>query len=166
MVNLLAYYTIISRYILSIRLLFLIMKIAIKRFDKSIPLPEFKTKGAAGLDLAARVEMLIAPHSIAYIPLNIALQFPAGHWALLAARSSLHKKGLQLVNGIGVGDSDYCGDGDEYRAAVLNFTDQEVKVEKGERVAQLIMMKTVAVELVEKDQFGTPDRGGFGSTGK
>lgn len=142
------------------------MKVKIKRFDKSIPLPEYKTTGAAGVDLASRVTMSIAPHSVVYIPLNIALQFSDEYWAMLAARSSLHKKGLMLANGVGVGDSDYCGDGDEYKAAVLNFTDKEVLVEKGERVAQLILLKKKQVEFVEQDKFETEDRGGFGSTGK
>ena len=97
--------------------------------------------------------------------MNIALQIPEGAWVLLSARSSLHKKGLMLANGIGVGDYDYRGDGDEYKAALLNFTDKEVKVEKGERLTQMIIMQRERVELEEKDQFGTADRGGFGSTG-
>ena len=141
------------------------MKVLIKRFDKSVPLPEYKTAGAAGMDLYSREEMIIAPHSVAYVPMNIALQIPEGAWVLLSARSSLHKKGLMLANGIGVGDYDYRGDGDEYKAALLNFTDQEVKIEKGERLTQMIIMQRERVELEEKDQFGTADRGGFGSTG-
>lgn len=141
------------------------MKVLIKRFDKSVPLPEYKTAGAAGMDLYSREEMTIAPHSVAYVPMNIALQIPEGAWVLLSARSSLHKKGLMLANGIGVGDYDYRGDGDEYKAALLNFTDKEVKVEKGERLTQMIIMQRERVELEEKDQFGTADRGGFGSTG-
>ena len=141
------------------------MKVLIKRFDKSVPLPEYKTAGAAGIDLYSREEMTIAPHSIGYVPMNIALQIPEGAWVLLSARSSLHKKGLMLANGIGVGDYDYRGDGDEYKAALLNFTDEEVKVEKGERLTQMIIMQRERVELEEKDQFGTADRGGFGSTG-
>jgi dUTP pyrophosphatase len=141
------------------------MKVTIKRFDKSIPLPEYKTSGAAGMDLYSREEMRVAPHSVAYVPMNIALQIPEGAWVLLAARSSLHKKGLMLANGIGVGDYDYRGDGDEYRAALLNFTDKEVLVEKGERLTQMIIMQRDKVELTEVDHFGTADRGGFGSTG-
>jgi len=117
------------------------------------------------MDLYSREEMHVAPHSVAYVPMNIALQIPEGVWVLLAARSSLHKKGLMLVNGIGVGDYDYRGDGDEYRAALLNFTDKEVLVEKGERLTQMIIMQRDKVELTEVDHFGTADRGGFGSTG-
>lgn len=138
----------------------------IKLFDKTLPLPQYKTEGAVGIDLYARVETKIAKKSIGYIPLNIALQLPANTWAMLAARSSLHKKGLMLANGIGVGDRDYCGNDDEYMAAVYNFTDQDVLIEKAERVAQLIIMENKKVEFVQLSYFATKNRGGFGSTGK
>jgi len=142
------------------------MQVKIKRFDKSLALPAYKTAGAAAMDLMARGEIRIAPQSVGYIPLNIALQIPEDYFVLVAARSSLHQRGLFLANGIGIGDSDYCGDGDEYRAAVFNFTNQEVLIEKGERVAQMIILKREQVELLEQDQFETADRGGFGSTGR
>ena len=142
------------------------MKVKIKRFDKNLLLPSYKTKGAAAMDLAAREETIIKPQSIGYIPLNIALQVPADHFVLVSARSSLHKRGLFLANGIGIGDSDYCGDNDEYKAAVFNFTSETVTIKKGERVAQMIVLAREAMELIEEDQFGTDDRGGFGSTGR
>ncbi len=142
------------------------MKVKIKRFDQSLPLPEYKTEGAAAFDLYSRQQMEIPAQEVAYIPLNIAIQMPAGYWALLAARSSLHKKGLMLANGIGVGDYDYRGPNDEYMAAVFNFTQEKVVVEKGERVAQMIILPVERAELVELEEFGTENRGGFGSTGK
>lgn len=141
------------------------LKAFIKRFDTSLPLPEYKTNGAAGMDLAAREETVIPARGIGYVPLNVALQVPDGCWVLIAARSSLHKRGVMLANGIGVGDYDYRGDGDEYKAALYNFTDQPVTFEKGERIVQMIVMQRQPVELVEKDGFETADRGGFGSTG-
>lgn len=142
------------------------MKVLIKRFDTSLPLPEYKTSGAAGMDLMAREETAIPARGVGYVPLNIALQVPEGCWVLMSARSSLHKLGVMLANGIGVGDYDYRGDGDEYKAALLNFTDQPVTIERGERIVQMIVMQREPVTLVEKDSFGTADRGGFGSTGK
>lgn len=142
------------------------MKVLIKRFDKSLPLPEYKTEGAAAFDLYAREETLIPAHQVKLVPLNIAIQLPVDHWALLSARSSLHKMGLMVVNGIGVGDYDYRGDGDEYKAALLNFTDQDVVVKKGDRLVQMIIMSRESVEFEELDQFGAENRGGFGSTGK
>lgn len=141
------------------------MKVSIKRFDTSLPLPEYKTTGAAGMDLYAREETVIPAHSIGYVPLNIALQLPKDCWLLVSARSSLHKRGVMMANGIGVGDYDYRGDGDEYKAALLNFTDQSVTIERGERIVQMIVMQREPVTLVEKESFETADRGGFGSTG-
>lgn len=140
--------------------------IHIKRFDVSLPLPEYKTAGAAGFDLYAREEISIPTHEVGYVPLNVAIQLPAGMWALVAARSSLHKKGLMMANSIGVGDYDFRGDGDEYKAALYNFSDQPVVVEKGERIVQMIIMSQHKVQFVEKENFKTADRGGFGSTGK
>ncbi len=139
--------------------------LGIKRFDATLPLPEYKTAGAAGLDLVARLDVSIEPQSVGYVPLNIALELPAGYFALIAARSSLHKKGLMLANGIGVGDYDYRGDGDEYVAALYNFLQQTVVVTKGERLVQLLILPVARVEIQEKEVLGNPNRGGFGSTG-
>ncbi len=72
-----------------------------------------------------------------------------------------------LANGIGVGDWDYRGDGDEYMAALYNFSDETVTIERGARIVQLIVMPQVAVQLEEQEAFGdAEDRGGFGSTGR
>ncbi|MBT3249468.1 MAG: dUTP diphosphatase [Candidatus Pacebacteria bacterium] len=141
------------------------MKLKIKRFDETLPLPEYKTDKAAALDLYARVDVAISPGKIGYVPLNIALELPENYWALLAARSSLHKRGLMMANGIGVGDEDYCGDNDEYRAVLFNFTDQEVTVKKGERIVQLIILSREKVEVEGVIELNNNDRGGFGSTG-
>lgn len=142
------------------------MKVTIKRFDTSLPLPEYKTEGAAGFDLYAREETVVPPKQVALVPLNIALQLPQDHWALLSARSSLHKRGLMMANGIGIGDTDYRGDGDEYRAALYNFTDQPVTVERGERIVQMIILQREQAEFTEKVSFEEENRGGFGSTGR
>jgi len=119
-----------------------------------------------GIDLYARLTTTIPAKTVVRVPLNIALQLPEGTWALLAARSSLYKKGLMMANGIGVGDSDYRGDNDEYQAALFNMTDADVTIEKGERIVQLIIMTYDRVELTEQTTFDAPDRGGFGTTGK
>lgn len=142
------------------------LTVGIKRFDTSLPLPKYHTSGSVGIDLSARVETVIPAKAMVRVPLNIALQLPEGTWALLAARSSLHKKGLMMANGIGVGDSDYRGDNDEYQAALFNVTDADVVVEKGERIVQLIVMTYDKVEFEEKSKFEEPDRGGFGTTGR
>lgn len=111
--------------------------------------------------------MTIEAGKTALMPLNIALQLPKNTWALVAARSSLHKKGLMLANGVGVGDSDFSGESDEYQAILFNFSKETVTLEKGERIAQLIILPYESVELLELDHFsGARSRGGFGSTGK
>lgn len=141
------------------------MKITIKRFDKSLPLPEYKTSGAAAMDLYARKDMTLPAKAVTLVPLNVAIQVPKDHWVLVSARSSLHKKGLLVANGIGVGDYDYRGDDDEYQAVLWNFTDKAVKIKKGERLVQLMVLKREPVQFEEKDHLATKSRGGFGSTG-
>lgn len=142
------------------------MKIKIKRFDKSIPLPEYKTQGAACMDVYAREKVSIDPKSIGYVPLNIALEIPKECWVMLAARSSTHKMGLMNAAGIGIGDWDFRGDNDEYKFVAYNYTDKKVIVEKGTRIGQIMIMEYKKVELEEVDHLGNKDRGGIGSTGK
>jgi dUTP pyrophosphatase len=143
-----------------------IIIVNIKLFDKSLPHPEYKTEGAAAFDLYAREQTVIPSHSIGYVPLNVALQLPEGYWALMAARSSLHKRGVMMANGIGVGDYDYRGDNDEYRAALYNFTSEDVVIEKAERIVQMIILRRDPVQFEEFDKFDDKSRGGFGSTGR
>jgi dUTP pyrophosphatase len=141
------------------------MKLKIKLFDKTLPFPEYKSEKAAALDLYARQTTTIQPGQVGMVPLNIAMQLPKDHWVLMSARSSLHKKGVMMANGIGVGDEDYCGDNDEYRAALWNFTQQPVTIERGERIVQMIVMQREPVELEIVEKLDGKDRGGFGSTG-
>ncbi len=137
----------------------------IKLFDTTMPLPKYQTAGAAGFDLYARETVEIPAREVRRVPLNVAIELPEGYWALMAARSSLHKKGVQLVNGIGVGDLDFRGDQDEYQAALLNFTDKTQIIERGERLVQMIILPYKQVELEQVKSLGNDDRGGFGSTG-
>lgn len=141
------------------------MQIKIKRFDKSLPLPAYKTHGAVALDLCARVNTEILAHQIGYIPLNVAIEIPENYWVMVAARGSTHKLGILPVHGFGIGDWDYCGDNDEYLFPVLNFTDKTVVVEKGSRVAQMMINKYEKVDILEVEKLDGPNRGGFGTTG-
>ena len=142
------------------------LQVVFKRFDTELPVPEYKTSGAAAFDLYARKEVTIPAGEVGYIPLNIALELPEGYWAMVAARSSLHKHGLMLANGIGVGDYDFRGPNDEYKAAVFNFTKHDVTIERAERVVQMLILTQNHVELTEKDEFDGVDRGGYGTTGR
>ena len=141
------------------------MKIPIKRFDKNLPLPEYKTSGAAGFDLAARGAHVIPSHTIAYVPLNVAIAPPEGYFVLLAARSSLHKKGLMSANGIGIIDRDYAGNDDEYTAVLYNYTEHDVFVEAGDRLMQGVFVPHMQVKWEEVADMGNVSRGGFGTTG-
>jgi dUTP pyrophosphatase len=142
------------------------INVTFKRFDKSLPLPEYKTSGAAGLDMYARETKTIQPGEIVLIPLNVAISVPEGYFVLLASRSSTYKMGIQCANGIGIGDYDYRGDNDEYMFPAYNFTDKPITIEKGERCSQILILPVNQVEITELDKLENPDRGGFGTTGK
>lgn len=141
------------------------MEIAVRRFDKELALPEYKTGGAAAMDCLVREGVEIPPKEVAMVMLNIALKPPRGHFVVLAARSSLYKRGLMMANGIGIGDEDFAGDNDEYRAALYNFSDESVRIKRGERLVQMMVLPVDRVVWKEVETLGTPDRGGFGTTG-
>lgn len=143
------------------------MKVKIKRVDASLPLPKYQTQGSVGCDLYARETTVIKARTLAKIPANVIIETPPGYMFLIASRGSTpFKKGLLPPHGIGIGDQDFCGPEDEYQIPVYNFTNREVVVEKGERVAQGIFVPIERVEWLEVESHGKPNRGMFGSTGK
>jgi dUTP pyrophosphatase len=143
------------------------MKLSIKRIDNSLPLPEYKTSGAVAFDLCSRLDMEIKPFEETLIPLNLVIKVPKGYVLMLASRSSYPKKKLLIPNGFGVIDQDYCGDTDEIKIWALNFSQKNVMVEKGERIAQALLVPIEkAEEFVELEVIQEVSRGGFGSTGK
>jgi dUTP pyrophosphatase len=142
------------------------MKLNVKRIDKNLELPEYKTKGAVGFDLTARLETVIKPFEVTLIPLNIVVKVPKGYGLFLFSRSSVPgKKGLMVANSVGVIDQDYHGEDDEIKMAVLNFTKKDVIVEKGERICQGIIMKIAVPTITEVKKMANKSRGGFGTTG-
>ena len=141
------------------------MNVKIKRIDKTLPLPEFKTKGAAAFDFISREDVLIPPHSIGYVPLNVIIEIPEGCVMFIFARSGMHKRGLMLANGVGVIDPDLCGEKDENKAVCFNFTDNEVTVQRGERIAQGLIQERAAVQWEEVEKMKEESRGAFGTTG-
>jgi dUTP pyrophosphatase len=141
------------------------MNIKIKRFDKDLPLPARQTAGAAAFDLTAREVVTIQPGTVGYVPLNVAIETPADHFLLVAARSGTHKKGIMMANGIGIIDPDYSGNDDEIKAAYYNFSAAPVLIEKGERIAQGTFVKISHPEWTETDEMPNKTRGGFGTTG-
>lgn len=141
-------------------------KIHIKRFDRELPLPAYKTPGAVAFDCHARETVIIEPGKVGLIPLNVAVKPPKNHWVLLAARSSFYKLGLIAANGIGVGDEDFCGDADEYRFVAMNYTTAPVTISRGDRVAQMVILPYAKVELRDVKKMKAKTRGGFGTTGR
>lgn len=142
------------------------MKVKIKRIDKSLPLPEYHTSGSVCFDLLARESVLIHPQEVALIHCNIIIEIPEGYMFIVVARSSTpRKKGLIVPHGFGVIDQDYSGPKDEVLFQVLNFTDKDVTVDKGERLAQGCFIPIEKVSFEEVDQVLEKTRGGVGSTG-
>jgi dUTP pyrophosphatase len=142
------------------------MKLNVKRIDKNLKLPEYKTKGAVGFDLTARLETVIKPFEVTLIPLNVVVKVPKGYGLFLFSRSSVPgKKGLMVANSVGVIDQDYHGEDDEIKMAALNFTKKDVIVEKGERICQGIIMKIATPTITEVKKMASKSRGGFGTTG-
>jgi len=145
---------------------FLHMILSITRIDKSLPLPKYETPGSVAFDVHARETVVVAARSLALVPTNLVVQIPEGYALLLASRSSTpKKKGLSIPHGIGIIDQDYCGPQDEMRAQVFNNGNEVVTVERGERIAQAMIVPIARVELVERELATTESRGGFGSTG-
>lgn len=142
------------------------MKIHIKRIDTSLPLPEYKTKGAAAFDIYAREDTTIKPQSLGRIPSNLIIKTPPGYVLIMASRSSTPKLGLIIPHGIGIVDADFSGDEDELLCQVYNITKKPVSIKRGDRIGQAMFVKLGRVkEWKEKETMNKKSRGGFGSTG-
>ena len=142
------------------------MQLRIKRLDHAVGLPAPATGKAAGFDLASAVDIEIPARGIRLIGTGLVIGVPDGYFLGIFARSSLPlKRGLIVANGVGVIDADYCGPADEIKIQVLNVTDAPVKVLRGERLAQGIVLPCPHIEWDEVTEVSAPTRGGFGSTG-
>ena len=142
------------------------LRARILRLDPDLPLPSYATSGAVGFDLYCREDTVLAPGEIALLPTGVAIATPPSYMLLVTARSSTpRRKGLSVPHGVGVIDQDYCGDEDEIRCQVYNFTDAPVTIARGERVAQGIFVRVDRAEWEEVPSMQAPTRGGFGSTG-
>lgn len=141
------------------------MKINIRRAHPDALIPEYKTSGAVAFDLAVIEGGVLAPNEYRLFRTGIVIAVPEGHALILAPRSSNGKKGIRLANSIGVIDQDFCGNDDELRLVLHNFGNTPYTVEPGERLAQGLIMPITKVTFAEVDNMGTPNRGGFGTTG-
>ncbi len=140
-------------------------KAKIKRIDKSLPLPAYETGGSVGFDILAREKAEIPPKEIKLVPGNIIVEVPNGYMLMVASRSSTpKKKGLTQPHGLGIIDHDYCGNEDEIKIQVYNFTDKPVIVDRGEKIAQGVFIRIDKLEWEEVEKMTDKSRGGFGST--
>ena len=129
-------------------------------------LPTYGTDEAAGFDLAAPHDVRVPPGQIVLVRTGLVIQVPTGHFLGIFARSSTPlKRGLMIPNGVGVVDPDYSGPNDEVMVQVLNFTDSEVQVTRGDRLAQGIVLPAPRVTWHEVTELAGVARGGSGSTG-
>lgn len=140
--------------------------VKIKLFDSTLPVPEYHSSQAAGFDFYSRLDLTLPAHQVTLVPTGVAMSYPSSYWLLIAARSSLHKLGLQPINGIGVVDPDYCGDNDEIRLLIYNFSNQTVKIKKGDRLAQGVLVSRTKAKFTIVPHLQHPNRGGLGSTGQ
>jgi dUTP pyrophosphatase len=140
-------------------------KILIKRLSKEVVLPKYETSGSSGMDLAANISTNIKPGNSAIIPTGLALSIPKGFEIQIRPRSGLAaKKQISVLNTPGTIDADYRG---EIKVILINLSDNDFIVEKGLRIAQMVVCPVIQAQLEEVEELNDTVRGkgGFGSTG-
>ena len=133
----------------------------------SNPLPEYASLYAAGMDVRANNSepIVLEPLGRAMVPTGLFLEIPAGYEVQVRPRSGLAaKKGITVLNAPGTIDADYRG---EVCVILVNLSSEPFTVERGERIAQLVLAKHEVMEWEEADSLASSERGagGFGSTG-
>lgn len=133
----------------------------------ALPLPQYQSAHAAGLDLTADLEepVILQPGRRGLIPTGIAIELPVGYEAQIRPRSGLAiQKGIALVNSPGTIDADYRG---EIKIILINLGEEPVELKRGDRIAQMVVAPVAHVMIEEVGELGTTERSinGFGSTG-
>jgi len=144
------------------------VKILVKKFNKNIKLPVYKTFGSSGMDLVAYVKnkMTIKPGKTAIISTGISLAIPNNYEIQIRPRSGLAaKKGISVLNTPGTIDSDYRG---EIKVILINLGKKIFVIKSGDRIAQMILCPVSKAKLKEVTKLPrtTRGKGGFGSTGR
>ncbi|CAI8851352.1 dUTP diphosphatase [Methylocaldum szegediense] len=145
------------------------LKILDKRLGNEIPLPQYATSGAAGLDLRACLDepLRLEPGESKLIPTGLAIHIEDPNLAaVLLPRSGLgHKHGIVLGNLVGLIDSDYQG---QVFVSCWNRGTEPFEIQVGDRIAQMVFVPVVQVEFEQVDEFEASRRGagGFGHTGQ
>ena len=144
-------------------------RVMVKRLahGQGLKLPAYESELAAGLDLPAALDepLAVEPGDIVMVPTGLALAIPPGYEGQVRPRSGLAiKKGLTVVNAPGTIDADYRG---EVKVGLINLGRATVVLERGERIAQLVIAPVSQAELAETGELPGTQRGegGFGSTG-
>ena len=138
----------------------------IKRLDPTVELPSYAYAGDAGLDLRASESVVLKPLERRLVSTGLAIAIPEGYAGFVQPRSGLAlRKGLSMANTPGLIDAHYRG---ELKVCAVNLDSQNnIIIERGERIAQLVIQKVPVVTLTEVDELDETDRGtaGFGSSG-
>ncbi len=132
---------------------------------EDLPLPAYETAGAAGMDLRAAIDAVIAPGQRLLVPTGIAIALPENHEAQVRPRSGLAAKhGITVLNAPGTIDTDYRG---EIKVPLINHGHEAFTIKRGDRIAQMIVAPVVQVKLTEVASLDETARGagGFGSSG-
>ena len=142
-------------------------EILIKRLSKDINLPKYETEGSSGMDLAAHIQnsVQIKPGNTVIVPTGIAVSIPKNFEIQIRPRSGLAARNkISVLNTPGTIDSDYRG---EIKVILINLSDKTFTVEKGARIAQMVLCPIIKAQVKEVESLGETLRGnsGFGSTG-
>ncbi len=146
------------------------LNIVIEKLEvaKDLPLPAYQTEGSSGMDLYANVfeETILKSGEIMKISAGIKLKLPIGYEAQVRARSSLGLKyGISMINGVGTIDSDYRG---EIFVSLVNHGKEDFKINRGDRIAQMIIAKYSYATITEETIVSDTQRGegGLGTTAR
>lgn len=142
------------------------VELPIKRLDPSVELPTYAYEGDAGLDLRSNEDVVLTPHERRLVGTGLAVAIPEGYAGFVQPRSGLAlREGLSMANTPGLVDSHYRG---ELKVCAVNLdNERSIHIERGERIAQLVIQRVPRVSLTEVDELDETDRGsgGFGSSG-
>lgn len=138
----------------------------IKRLDPTVELPSYAYDGDAGLDLRSKEDVTLAPFERRLVGTGLAVAIPEGYAGFVQPRSGLAlREGLSTANTPGLIDAHYRG---ELKVCAINLDpSKSIHIERGERIAQLVIQQVPVVSLLEVDELDETDRGtgGFGSSG-
>jgi dUTP pyrophosphatase len=145
------------------------VEISVKRLphNTNLPLPEYETVQSAGMDLPAAIDspMTLSPGEHAMLPTGLAIALPGGYEAQIRPRSGLAaRNGVTVLNTPGTIDADYRG---EVKVILINLGTEPFEIERGMRIAQMVIAPVTQGKLTEVDDLSDTARGagGFGSTG-